>query len=213
MALEDWRQVLGQGLLLLGASGIPGCQSSERPAKLTGYERPTVARGIPAARDHVSIFLINGMDPTNFGNMTGLRDHLHQAGYSRVVYGQVFHAGDFEQQLRAIRQADAQAKFVLIGFSMGASRAFDIASAVQADPINIDLIVCLSGNYPLSRLPKERPPNVRKVVNVLASGLMKNAGQRDYAENIRLPGAWHYGTPTHPTTLQVIDERLAGLAQ
>ena len=64
-------------------------------------------------RDHTHIFLVNGLDPVNYGNLTGLRDYLQSLGLNNVYYGQVYHAWYFEKEIRRIHQHAVEAVVVL----------------------------------------------------------------------------------------------------
>ena len=61
------------------------------------------------------------------------------------------------------------------------------AKDLNEEGIPIDLLVFLSGNHPVAFMPEDRPANVQRVLNILASGSMKAYGVREYAENVRLP--------------------------
>jgi hypothetical protein len=156
---------------------------------------------------------MNGLDPVNYGNLTGLRDYVQDLGFGKTYYGQLFHAGWFEKEIRHIHQDDPDARIVLIGFSLGVQEMHSVAKDLSAEGIPIDLLVFLSGNHPVWFMPSERPANVHRVVNILASGSMKAFGVREFAENVRLPdGTWHFDTPTHAYTLEKLSEELAALA-
>jgi hypothetical protein len=156
--------------------------------------------------------LINGLDPVNYGNMAGLRDYLVEMGVARTYLGQVYHAKCFVKDIRRIHREDPFARFVLIGFSLGANLVVEVARDVQPDGIQIDLMVFLSGNHPVAPMPKTRPANVCRVINLLADGLMGSRGERDWAENIRLTHTHHFGSPTHCLTLKTLAQEIAQIA-
>jgi hypothetical protein len=160
-------------------------------------------------KDHWHIFLVNGVDPLKFGNLSSLGRRLQEQGFSHTYYGELPSLPRFRETIRQVRRDDASARFALIGFSLGANRACELAQSLQPDGIRVDVAVFLSGNHWLGGLPAERPPNVGRVVNILASGALKNTGWRDWAENYQIRSALHFGTPNHAETLQLITEVLS----
>jgi len=163
-------------------------------------------------RDHVYIFLVNGLDPINFGRLTGLRDYLHKLGFGQTYYGQLYHFSFFRKEIRRIHMEDPEAHFVLVGFSAGMNVVHALAAGATREGIWIDSLVYLSGNNPVTPMPADRPANVGHVLNVLASGMMGRVGERDYAENIRLEDAWHFDSPMHVRTQQLMAQEVAQLA-
>src|SRR5439155_1183533 len=97
-------------------------------------------------RDHVYVFMIHGMDPFDYANLEGVKDYLHELGFTRTYYGQLQHTARFTKEVRRIHQEDPDARFVLIGFSFGANMVRNIARDVKGDSITIDLLLYLGGN-------------------------------------------------------------------
>jgi hypothetical protein len=209
-----WRRFLAKWLLALGLASQAGCLSCMHPVEPPEPHFGDVCQTVPVGcRNHVHVFLMNGLDPINYGNLTGLRDYVQDLGFSKTYYGQLYHAGWFEKEIRRLHQEDPDARVVLIGFSLGVQEMHSVAKDLSAEGIPIDLLVFLSGNHPVAFMPENRPANVHRVVNILASGSMKAYGVREYAENVRLPeDTWHFGSPTHPYTLEKLSEELAALA-
>jgi hypothetical protein len=206
-ACERW-------LLVITFASQAGCMSCFHPVEPPQPHLADACQTVPVAcRNHVHVFLMNGLDPTNYGNLTGLRDYVQELGFSKTYYGQLFHAAWFEREIRRIHEDDPDARIVLIGFSLGVQEMHSVAEDLNQDGIPVDLLVFLSGNHPVWFMPCERPANVHRVVNILASGAMKAFGVRAYAENVRLPDdTWHFGSPTHPYTLEKLSEELTALA-
>jgi hypothetical protein len=204
-----WPHLLISWFVLLGVplSGRSQESASSIPGATASYEAS--CRSLPSfCRDHVYIFLVNGLDPINYGKLLGLRDYIRKLGFRQTYYGQMFHARYFKKEIRRIHDEDAGAHFVFIGFSAGMNVAHSMAAAANRDGIPVDALVYLSGNNPITPMPNDRPQNVRHVLNILASGLMAKTGERDYAENIRLPDAWHFDSPAHPRTKELLAKEL-----
>jgi hypothetical protein len=209
-----WRRILTSWMLAAGLASQTGCLSCMHPVEPPEPHYADGCQTVPVAcRNHVHVFFMNGLDPVNYGNLTGLRDYVQELGFGKTYYGQLFHAGWFEKEIRHIHQDDPDARVVLIGFSLGVQEMHSVAEDLNKDHIPIDLLVFLSGNHPVWFMPSDRPANVQRVVNILASGGMKSFGVREYAENVRLPeDTWHFGSPTHPYTLEKMSEELGALA-
>ena len=89
------------------------------------------------------MFLINGVDPLNWGNMVGLRDHIRQLGLAGTLHeGQLYDAIPFEYDIRRLHREEPDAHFVLIGFSLGANVVH-----MMAEGSKVTLV------FELSRLP------------------------------------------------------------
>jgi hypothetical protein len=190
----------------------PGCVSYCHLVPPPPAELAFPCQSVPAGvRDHVYVFLIHGLDPVNFANLSGLRDYIQRLGFNKTYYGQLYHRWYFKNELLRIRESDPKSHFVLIGFSFGANMVRDMALAAQENGIDIDLLVYLGGNT-LDNTPHDRPPNAHMVVNILASGCIWNGTTLDDAENFHLPDVWHFGSPTHRVTLEVLAKDLAVVA-
>jgi hypothetical protein len=160
----------------------------------------------------VYVFIINGADPLGWGGASGLGRHLKEYGFSHTYYGELYHVHRFQGMIRKIHQDDPSARFALVGFSLGANKICELAQATAADGVRIDLLVFLSGNHWLGGLPSEKPANVARVVNILAGGCLAHTGQRNWAESYPCPGAWHFGTPSHRMTLDLLSRLLGEIS-
>jgi pimeloyl-ACP methyl ester carboxylesterase len=171
-----------------------------------------MCQAVPAlARRHVYIFFVNGLDPVNLGNLTGLRDYVKGLGFSQTYYGQLYNTPWFASEMRRIYAADPQARFVLVGFSLGSQMVHALAESARKAEINIDLMLYLSGNAPLS-LPADRPPNVGRVILVTSGDGAVQAGLADGPAEYHLADTWHFGTPAHPFTLETLAAELLAIA-
>ncbi|HEV3444557.1 MAG TPA: hypothetical protein VG099_07940 [Gemmataceae bacterium] len=195
-------------LLTIGLPSSANCQTEPTVETQIAALCETCKDAPACCRDHTYIFLVNGLDPINYGNLTGLRDFANAMGFRQTYYGQIYHVSYFKKQMRRIKQEDPQAHFVLVGFSVGVNLVHSMASSVKADGIWVDALVYLSGNNPVTPIPKSRPENVGHVVNLLAGGMMKDFGECAYAENVRLSNAWHFDSPMHPQTREALAREL-----
>src|SRR5207302_11031816 len=69
----------------------------------------------------------------------------------------------------------------------------------------------LGGNRLTNDL-KDRPENVARIVNILATGWIWNGAALDDAENVNYDDVWHFGSPTHPKTLDLLTHELLQVA-
>jgi hypothetical protein len=196
-------------ILVLASPEVLRAQEVKPEDKPLAATPAEVCNALPrCCKEHVYIFIVNGLDPANIGNLTGLRDHVQQLGFRQTYYGQIFHVPYFKKEIRRIHREDADARFILVGFSVGVNMTNSMAEAVQDEGIRIDALIYLSGNNYVTPLPSRRPANVERVVNILASGPLKYVGERDYAENVRLPDSWHFGSPGSDQTKELVTREL-----
>ncbi len=193
------------------ASG-QGCLCFVHSLDLPPKEQAALGENIPApSRSHVHVFLLQGLDPLDLANMNGLTEYIQQLGYTKTHYGQFFHEWSFQKKMRNIHKQDPQARFVVIGFSLGSYMACDLVNAVKKDDLPVDALIYLGG-FILDNTPKTQPANVGYIANILSSGLLIKGPQMDRAENIRYTNVWHFGLPTHPQTRELLARQLAVVA-
>jgi hypothetical protein len=208
-----WQCRLGiVSLAALSLLGGQGCLSFVHSLDLPPKEQLAPGEMIPApCRNHVHIFLIHGMDPLDLANLSGLTEYIQQLGYIKTHYGQLYHLWEFKKEVCRIHREEPQARFVVIGFSFGANVARGLVNAVKEDGIVIDLLIYLGGNT-LENDPRTQPEHVIHVVNILAAGCIWNGAEMDRADNIHYSNVWHFGSPTHPQTRELLARELAQVA-
>jgi hypothetical protein len=196
-------------LLLFGPAG---CMSFLHPIDQPDHDQLAGCQQVPKpCRQHVYVFFVHGVDPLDFANLSGVRDYVQSLGFGKTYYGQMYHTGYFTDEIRKIHASDPEARFALVGFSFGANMVRNIANSVRDEGITIDLIVYCGGNT-LENNEHDRPPNVLRVENILATGWVWNGATMDDAENINYDNVWHFGSPTHPHTLEVLGRELTDVA-
>jgi pimeloyl-ACP methyl ester carboxylesterase len=189
-----------------------GCLSFAHWLDVPPKEQVAQSETIPApCRNHVHIFLIHGLDPLDFANLSGLTTYIQELGYTKTYYGQLYHLWEFKNTMRRIHKQEPQARFVLVGFSLGAIMARELANAVKADGIGIDLLLYVGG-FTLANSPRTQPKNVARLVSILTEGCTWDA-RLDRADNLRYTDVWHFGTATHPHTRELLSRELAAAAR
>jgi hypothetical protein len=199
-------------LVFVLAPACSGCMSFLHPVEPAKIDQSAECLTLPVGcREHVYVFFVHGMDPLDYANLTGVRNYVQELGFHKTYYGQMYSAGQFGREIRRIREADPEARFVLIGFSFGANFVRDLTISAGKENIPIDLLVYLGGNT-LENRPQDQPENAARIINILASGLIWNGDTLDRAENLQEPDVWHFGTATHPHTLNLLAHELATVA-
>ncbi|HEY7329611.1 MAG TPA: hypothetical protein VH592_18375 [Gemmataceae bacterium] len=200
------------GLVVLCLASGQGCLCFVHSLDVPPKEHVAVAEQIPApCRNQVHIFLMQGLDPLDLANITGLTEYLNQLGYIKTHYGQFFHQWSFRKEMRAIHKADPDARFVVIGFSLGSLMACQLANAVKKDGLPVDALIYLGG-FVLDYAHDIQPDNAAYIANILSAGYLIKGPKMDRAENIRCTNVWHFGLPTHPQTRELLARELAAVA-
>lgn len=177
---------------------------------------PSLPQELQTAKNKVHVFAVNGLNPLCLGNFNGLCDYIKRQGYTNTYFGQMYTCLNFSDRIRKVRQADPDAKIVLIGFSLGANIVRTIANDLEKDGTSVDLLVYMVGDY-VRDTPESRPSNVRRIVNIRAQGivltggdLLFNGAEIQGARNHRL-NVRHILVPSRRETLELLNEELAGV--
>jgi len=207
-----WPRRLRGVLLAVTLLGTTGCLSFCHPVAPPSKELAAPCTVLPQdCRNHVHMFFVHGLDPLDFANLSGVRDYVQSLGFVKTHYGQLYHVFQFKKDILRIHQEDPEARFVLVGFSFGANMVRDLANVARENDIPIDLLIYLGGNT-LENIPRDRPDNVLRLVNILATGWIWNGTTFDGAENLNYSGVWHFGSPSHLKTLEVLARELSVVA-
>ncbi|MBM4070405.1 MAG: alpha/beta hydrolase [Planctomycetes bacterium] len=173
--------------------------------------------GLDCCKDNVYIFGVNGLNPLCTGNFNGLLDYLRGQGFKNTYFGQLYTPNCYARKIRDIRQHDAHARVVLIGFSLGCNYVQCLANHLNHDDTRVDLVVYLGGDYIFNN-ERAFPCNVERVLNVQAHGICLTGGDLffkgadiDGARNVRLP-VRHILIPSRADTVELLMEELTSLA-
>jgi hypothetical protein len=149
-------------------------------------------------RDHVYVFFVNGFDPVNYGNLTGIREYVDTLGFHKTYYGQVYHVSYFASEIQKIHKEEPDAHFVLVGFGRGAREIRSLAERANREGATIDLFVYLDGKLPPSMGLENGP-----VVGQLRDNSMASSSGSDL---------WLFGNPTNPKTVELLGHQLVQIA-
>jgi hypothetical protein len=168
-------------------------------------------------KEHVYIFGINGLNPMCLGNFNGMLNYFKKNGFDNTYFGQMYTYSWYAHTIREIRCSDPQAKIVLIGFSLGANSVRQVANQLNDDGTKVDLLVYLVGDF-ICNTPDSFPPNVCKLVNVRAKGIVLCGGDLffngediDGALNYKLD-CRHILVPSRRECLELVMDELLLLA-
>jgi len=168
-------------------------------------------------KDRVHFFLINGLDPCYAGNLNGVAAYFRSIGFVNTDSYQFPSTHKVRKQIEAIRCCDADARIVLLGYSLGANYARRVANDLQSDGIFIDCLIYLGGDT-VFNTAKSKPGNVGEIVNITGHGMIflgRNLYFKgdtiDGADNYRL-NVRHITLPAQAEVINIIGPRLINLA-
>ena len=166
---------------------------------------------VPACcRSHVYVFLMDGLDPVQFCNFSGLHAYLTQLGYLSTYHGELYHCFWFNSEIRRIHKEDTDARIVIVGHGCGAKVARALARDLQDENIPVNLLVYVDGS--LLGSAADRPANVERVINIRVPGYLWSTTDRAEADNIDLQDADTFSAATHQQTLDLLGHELMTLA-
>ena len=193
MVAKQW---LLLGLLLPALAGvgcIRNCRSNPHMCL-----RPVEEMNAPApARFKVYVFLMNGHDLFDLGQLKELECRINDAGFPKVYYAQRFDQEWYYQELHRLRRDDADNRFVLVGQGTAADQVQQLAGRVTADGIPLDAVVFLDpagGKADLSE-------GDTYTTSVVRSRRWPAAWGMSTSRALKIPDVGHGQQPTHPATV------------
>ncbi len=188
------------GALLVGVSGCLSCLNPVSPPDAALVEP---CHELPKyCRDHVYVFFLNGIDPVNYGNLTGIREYVESLGFRKTYYGQLYHASYFADEIERIHKEESDAHFVLVGFGRGTRKIRAVAERVQSSGVSIDLLVYLD-----AKLPPEVGSEAGPVLGYFQEGQLVDVSDSQTRQNL-----WLFGNPTSRRTVELVGQELVHIA-
>ncbi|HEY1375553.1 MAG TPA: hypothetical protein VGF55_02105 [Gemmataceae bacterium] len=201
-----WWGVLGALALACGA----GCMSFPKPIDLPPECTAECADVPCACRGKVYVFLMSGLDPFDLDRVADFRAALIRAGFNRVYNGQAFHDSYFAREMHRLALEEPDARFVLVGFSLGADYAVSLAESVAHYNIPITLLASVDP-YWWSAAPTERPTNVQQVMQIHGQPLLF-ANRASAGMDVEIPESFPTNITAHPLTVEHLARTLASIA-
>lgn len=196
--------------LILGLTlvvSLAGCFKWMEPANPITPQQLILCGSMPqACRNHVYLFFLLGADPIDCADLGCLRKHLQDLGFIKAYLGDWFHKDYFAKEIRKIHKEDKLARFALIGYGLGASKARKLAETLHGDGLTIDLLVYLAGSA------GPRPDNVLKLVNIQGTSHLGESPVVAGAENVVYTEVGSLGCVSHPKTLDCLITELTWVA-
>jgi hypothetical protein len=205
--------------LTAGAFALSGCFGILHPLQVKPSALPPDAGPVVApGREHVHVVLVNGLDPLYVGNLDGLSGYVRDLGFPGTHLYQFWQTESAHHEVLRLRTQDPQARFVLVGFSLGANYARKLANELNDDRVPVELLVYLGGDT-VRDGPYSRPPNVRRVANIMGDGLiflgrnMAFCGEEiEGASNHRQKWTRHICLPSRKETIDLLSAELLAAA-
>jgi hypothetical protein len=200
------------GLLLAGCAAGAGCSC---PLHSVHPVPEDLAEACGCIADcslgHVYVFFMQGTDPFDWANLEGINEYVQSLGFRQTWFGYFYHASQFKKEILRIHQQDPQARYVLVGFSLGANLMRDLTHDVAENGVYIDVLMYVDAKF-IKDEPHACPANVCKLINFTAKGYLFSSGELEGAENYYISEGWHFASPTQPGVTEVLARELAHLA-
>jgi hypothetical protein len=160
--------------------------------------------GLPTpCRNNVYAFLVHGVTPTTDCGLEALRTKLAESGFAKVGVGELASAPCVWWEIRQIARYEPEARFVLVGYDLGAPAAVCVARDLCARKIPIEAVVLLDP------VGCGESRDLRTVV--IASGAASYSSL-PYMPRMVVSEANHFQLPAHPKTVGAITALLQEIA-
>jgi hypothetical protein len=205
------RRVFGGLVLAAGLMAGPGCLCLNPTPIDLPPDCTNACADVPCAcRGKVYIFLLSGFDLFDTDRVADFRAALIRAGFTKVYNGQFYHDTYFAGEMRRLALKEPDAKFVLVGFSLGADEAVSLAESVSQHNIPITLLASVDP-YWWSDAPAQAPRNVQQVMNIHGEPLLI-AGRMSAGTDVQIPETFPANITAHPLTAEHLARSLAEIA-
>ena len=193
-------------LLLAGLPFVGGCLNFAHPLSQPCHEVWRPADDLPTeSKNCVYVFIFNGLDPLEYSNMSGVRDHLHDLGFGKTYYGQDLHLSYFAEKLRYIHERCPSARFAIIGYDSGAVAAQSLAREGAKAGIPIDLLAYLEPDGVTPHYGENLAGNTITIWGESSQFCPKPVLGNDV---YRLVSVGKSAIPSHPQTLGILEREL-----
>jgi len=198
------------GLLALGT--LPGSMVADPLLPLASPPSDLRERceALPAGcRERLHIYMINGFTilPHMCGSMNAMAPYVEDLGFGKPKIACHYWRWSYQNDIRRIHSMDPQARFVLVGYSMGASVVYSMAQSLEKDGVFIDLIVLIDGHSLIHDF-KETPSNVGRVVSINATAWALAGKCRPGQTCYTVDSFFHLAAPRRPEALRFLGMEL-----
>jgi hypothetical protein len=167
----------------------------------------------PECRGRVHVFMVNGLTilPHLCGSMNGVGRYVEELGFCKPPLATHYGRWCLQKKIRRLHQEDPGARFVLVGYCIGASVVYAMAETLQADGIFIDRLIYIDAHSFVHDLSKH-PWNVGKIVSISSSNWFLSGKCQAGQQCHRVDTFWHLGVPRSTETLEVLARELTEVA-
>jgi hypothetical protein len=200
MNAKRWAIGVGLAILVANTGCVACCHKTHESAWINGaqYNLPTVCRS------QVYVFMIHGLTPSTHCGLEALRLKLGEDGFPKVGMGELVHICWVESEIKSIAKCEPEARFVLVGYDLGACVAQKLARDLVSEGIPVESLVFLD---PLGVSSKESCP-----IHTLLITSGTTVAPVPHHDRVVVPDVNHYQLPAHPTTVSAITELLKDIA-
>jgi hypothetical protein len=198
-------------LALAAVVAGPGCLSLGHKPIALAPECAAACDDVPCAcRGKVYVFLLSGFDPLDLDHVSDFRAALIRAGFTKVYNGQFYHDRFFAKEMRRLSTEQPDAKFVLVGFSLGAEAAVSLAKSVGEHRIPVALLASVDP-YWWSSAPTNKPDNVEQVMHVHGERLLIPP-TLSVGQDVQIPASFPSNVTANAFTVETLARSLANVA-
>lgn len=152
-------------LLATGCLSVPAQVASEKSeAQLPSEELPQYNK------NHVYIFIFQGIDPLDLPAQAALREYFINQGYLKTYLGSAVYSRWYIDEMRRVHKQDPDARFVLGGYGDGADMARLVAKVLEKDGAAVDLLVQINAGIAENDVTNQ-PENVAQAVTIESAAL------------------------------------------
>ncbi|QEL17878.1 hypothetical protein [Limnoglobus roseus] len=199
------------GLLLIAFVLVPGCTTCSYRAG----DQCLVPESCPEypadQRAKVYAIIFRGFDPFHLTHVEKLREELNQHGFAKVYCVDFYHEAFIEKEIKRILCEDPDARFVVVGYSLGAGVAQNLVTRVTACSVPVDALVEIAPVY----LPfTGTGPDLSRVGrHLIIANSYTQPACHTRAEVLNLSGAGFLTEPSNPVTVQMLRDILMASAE
>lgn len=193
------RAGLGCLLILCGLGTGCSCHLTAVPPVDEDIREACTAVAVDS-RCHLNLFFLRGCDPLDCADVQALKETMQALGFPRAWCGHQFHVKAFKKEIARIWHDDPKARFVLVGYGSGVDAAAELARALAAQDIGVELLFGLGRRVTC-------PGSVHRQVTIVPCG-----AKGDGREVFEVPVGKAVDLAMHPETIEMLARECFGIA-
>jgi hypothetical protein len=200
MTKRFWAVGAVLAIVVVNTGCVTCCHKSYAQALANGAECELP----PDCRGRVYVFLLHGITPTTECGLSKLREKLAVRGFAKVGEGELASGFCIASEIKTIHKCEPEAKFVLVGYDLGAAAAVCLSRELAVKGIPVASVVLLD---PMGPLPTDR---CEIPTLLITSGTTTTRAL--HTLHVAVPDAKHHTLPAHPVTVESITSLLMEIA-